>query len=167
MQPDAHHQCSFVSPNSFIVVQISSQTIVPPQLVAITQHTNASPTARGPPLAVGHLAVDLGVVKDGGKGKAVHVLHSWKDYLFDLGSKVDPPGIVDAVDDATEGKEDLKPDSADGQDSLDADIKDVDGKDAGATDLESKVVSQTPPQTIRARSEPPLSKEGDLHLDFC
>ena len=106
------------------------------------------------------------MVKEGGKGKAVHVLHSWKDHLFDLGRKIDPPGIVDAVDDATEGKEKPKSDSADRQNSLDANTKDVDGKDAGATDLEFKVESQTPPQTIRAKPEPRLCKEGDLHLEF-
>ena len=103
------------------------------------------------------------MVKEGGKGKAVHVLHSWKDHLFDLGSKVDPPGIVGAVDDATEGNEEPKSDSADEQDSPDANIKDVDG----ATDLESKVESQTTASKIRTNPEPQLSKEGDLYLEFC
>ncbi|KAI6042408.1 hypothetical protein EDC04DRAFT_2660554, partial [Pisolithus marmoratus] len=38
------------------VVQIpSSETVVPPQLVAIAQYITDSPITRGPPLAVGHL----------------------------------------------------------------------------------------------------------------
>ena len=97
------------------------------------------------------------MVKEGGKGKAVHILHCWKDHLFDLGSKVDPPGIVDVVDEATEGREEPRPDSADGEDS----------PDAGATDLESKVGSQMPAPKIRTKPEPQLSKEGDLHLELC
>ncbi|KAI6038939.1 hypothetical protein EDC04DRAFT_2603597 [Pisolithus marmoratus] len=53
------------------VVQIpSSQIVVPPQLVAIAQYITDSPTMRGPPLAVGHLAADLDKLKAGGKGKA-------------------------------------------------------------------------------------------------
>ncbi|KAI6042405.1 hypothetical protein EDC04DRAFT_2866845 [Pisolithus marmoratus] len=75
------------------VVQIpSSQTVVPPQLVAIAQYITDSPTMRGPPLAVGRLAADLDKLKAGGKGKAVHLLHSWKDYLFAMGSKAIPQG---------------------------------------------------------------------------
>ncbi|KAI6038907.1 hypothetical protein EDC04DRAFT_3014545 [Pisolithus marmoratus] len=86
-------------------VQIpSSQTVVPLQLVAIAQYITDSPTTRGPPLVVGRLAVDLDKLKVGGKGKAVHLLHSWKDYLFAMGSKADPPGIVE-IQEVGESKE--------------------------------------------------------------
>ncbi|KAI6001735.1 hypothetical protein EDC04DRAFT_2583890, partial [Pisolithus marmoratus] len=67
------------------------QTVVPPQLVAIAQYVTDSPTMRGPPLAVGRLEADLDKLKARGKGKAIHLLHSWKDYLFAVGSKADPP----------------------------------------------------------------------------
>ncbi len=44
--------------------------------------------ARGPPLAVGHMAVDADKIDNGvTKGKAVVVLHEWKGHLWALGSK--------------------------------------------------------------------------------
>ncbi|KAI6038681.1 hypothetical protein EDC04DRAFT_3018170 [Pisolithus marmoratus] len=73
------------------VVQIpSSQTVVLLQLVAIAQYITDS--TRGPPLAVGRLAADLDKLKAGGKGKAVHLLHSWKDYLFTMGIEIQEVG---------------------------------------------------------------------------
>lgn len=51
--------------------------------------------ARGPPLAVGHMAVDADKIDHGvTKGKAVIVLHTWKDHLWAIGSKGEPPGAV-------------------------------------------------------------------------
>lgn len=46
-----------------------------------------------PPLAVGRMAVASDQLQDSGqeKGKAVHVLHTWKDHLWELGSKGDIP----------------------------------------------------------------------------
>lgn len=160
-----------VSFYNFVAVQISSQTVVPPQLVAITQHTNTSPTSRGPPLAVGRLAVDLNVVRAGGKGKAVHVLHTWKDHLFDLGRKVDPPGIVEmeVVSEAMEGKElETGADPAGMKDSPDADVDEGDGKNVDRFGLQPKVGSppSAAPKT-RVQPEVQLSKEGDLHIHLC
>ncbi|OAX35496.1 hypothetical protein K503DRAFT_696918 [Rhizopogon vinicolor AM-OR11-026] len=61
------------------------------QLVCITEYIRDS-TRIGPPLAVGRMAVDSGVLsQDGAKGKAVFVLHAWKDHLFDMGHKGSPP----------------------------------------------------------------------------
>jgi translation initiation factor 2D len=51
----------------------------------------------GPPLAVGSMAMDGDAIRQGKekeKGKAVHVLHTWKDSLFDQGKKTDPPEAV-------------------------------------------------------------------------
>ncbi|KAA1466797.1 hypothetical protein DENSPDRAFT_890609 [Dentipellis sp. KUC8613] len=47
----------------------------------------------GPGLAVGHMAVDPTKLLSGqiNKGKAVVILHTWKDSLWELGSKIDPP----------------------------------------------------------------------------
>ena len=154
-----------------VAVQISSQTVVPPQLVAITQHTNTSPTARGPPLAVGRLAVDLNVMRAGGKGKAVYVLHTWKDHMFDLGRKGDPPGIVEmeVVGEAIEGG-DLKTaaDPAGVEDSPDAHAGEGDDKNADRSDLQPNVGSppSAAPKT-RVQPEAQLSKEGDLHIHLC
>ena len=50
---------------------------------------------RGPHLAVGHMAVDTDKIGHGvTKGKAVIVLHTWKDHLWAIGSKGDPPKAV-------------------------------------------------------------------------
>ncbi|KAI6118492.1 hypothetical protein EDD16DRAFT_1480968 [Pisolithus croceorrhizus] len=118
------------------VVQIpSSQTLVPPQLVAIAQYIKDCPTTFGAPLAVGRLAVDLGKLKAGGKGKAVHLLHSWKDCLFNVGSKVDPPGVVEVqeVGGSKEGAEGQAAETviAGEQDEPSAEVQEVGGTDFG------------------------------------
>ncbi|KAF8438578.1 eukaryotic translation initiation factor SUI1 family protein [Boletus edulis BED1] len=89
------------------VVQVSSPTVLPQQLVSIVQRTVGSTLTRGPPLAVGRLAVDLNTLKEGAKGKAVHVLHTWKDHLFDMGSKADPPGEMEIKEDELESVPDV------------------------------------------------------------
>ena len=71
--------------------------------------------ARGPPLAVGRMAVDADKIDRGvTKGKAVIVFHTWKDHLWAIGNKGEPP---EAVAVSVAGSED-------------ADVGD--GKDAGA-----------------------------------
>jgi len=51
--------------------------------------------ARGPPLAVGRMATDSDKVNQSvTKGKAVIILHTWKDHLWSAGSKGEPPGAV-------------------------------------------------------------------------
>jgi translation initiation factor 2D len=51
--------------------------------------------AQGPPLAVGRMAVDADKIDNGvTKGKAVIVLHTWKDHLWAIGRKGDPPEAV-------------------------------------------------------------------------
>ena len=51
--------------------------------------------ARGPPLAVGRMAIDADKIDNGvTKGKAVIVLHTWKDHLWAIGSQGDPPEAV-------------------------------------------------------------------------
>lgn len=75
-------------------------------LVGIAQFTR---DARGPPLAVGHMAVDVNKINNGvTKGKAVVVLHTWKDNLWALGSKGEPPDALPLADEATGGAEDEK-----------------------------------------------------------
>ncbi|KIJ18160.1 hypothetical protein PAXINDRAFT_167424 [Paxillus involutus ATCC 200175] len=77
------------------VIQISSSAISPPQLTSVVQRTDGPTSTCGPPLAVGWLAVDLNTLEAGAKGKAVQVLHTWKDHLFEMGSKGDPPGEIE------------------------------------------------------------------------
>ena len=79
------------------VVQHSS-TLVPDQLVSVTQYHRG---AIGPPIAVGRMAVSSETLRSAEekdvKGKAVYVLHTWKDALWDMGpsKKADPPAPVE------------------------------------------------------------------------
>ncbi|KAG6811004.1 hypothetical protein H0H92_009381 [Tricholoma furcatifolium] len=66
------------------------------QLVSILQynHSREAPML-SPPLAVGRMALSgdqLG--EDQEKGKAVYVLHTWKDHLWEMGAKGDVPESV-------------------------------------------------------------------------
>ncbi|KAI0696389.1 eukaryotic translation initiation factor SUI1 family protein [Cerioporus squamosus] len=71
-----------------------SPSLVPDQLVSITQYHR---DALGPPLAVGQMAVSSDTLRSAEetdvKGKAVYVLHTWKDALWEMGlnKKADPP----------------------------------------------------------------------------
>ena len=64
------------------------------QLVSIRQYikTDDKPTI-SPPVAVGRMALPGDQIRKAaqGKGKAVHIFHTWKDYLWDMGSKKDIP----------------------------------------------------------------------------
>ncbi|PPQ69576.1 hypothetical protein CVT24_001376 [Panaeolus cyanescens] len=64
------------------------------QLVAIRQYSRKDGTPMlSAPLAVGRMALSSDQIRSGSteKGKAVLVWHTWKDHLWDMGSKVDPP----------------------------------------------------------------------------
>ncbi|KAJ6526619.1 eukaryotic translation initiation factor SUI1 family protein [Mycena vulgaris] len=63
------------------------------QLVSISQYTHGKAPTLSAPLAVGRMALPSDQIQDGRqeKGKAVYVLHTWKDHLWDLGSKPDMP----------------------------------------------------------------------------
>ncbi|KAL5498230.1 hypothetical protein ACEPAH_2370 [Sanghuangporus vaninii] len=64
-------------------------TPVEGQLVSITQYV---PGAVGPPLAVGRMAMPGARVREeDAKGKAVRVLHVYKDKLWEMGGKGEPP----------------------------------------------------------------------------
>jgi len=63
------------------------------QLVCVTQYypaVNGAPQI-GPGLAVGHMAFTGDQVRGSGKGKAVNIIHMWKDHLWEMGGKEDPP----------------------------------------------------------------------------
>ena len=64
------------------------------QLVSIRQHIRTDDKPRlSPPIAVGRMALPGDHIRNvaQGKGKAVHISHTWKDYLWDMGSKRDIP----------------------------------------------------------------------------
>jgi hypothetical protein len=94
------------SPPFSSVVQVpaadGASTDTAGSLVGVAQYTR---DARGPPLAVGHLAVDADKInRSVTKGKAVIVLHTWKDHLWAIGSKSEPPGAV-TVSSAVSGQD--------------------------------------------------------------
>jgi translation initiation factor 2D len=64
------------------------------RLVSIRQHirTDDKPML-SPPIAVGRMALPGDQIRNvaQGKGKAVHIFHTWKDHLWDMGSKKDIP----------------------------------------------------------------------------
>ncbi|KAF7329716.1 Eukaryotic translation initiation factor SUI1 family protein [Mycena kentingensis (nom. inval.)] len=62
------------------------------QLVSVCQYTRAG-NALSPPLVVGRMALSGDQIQSGRqeKGKAVYTLHTWKDHLWDMGSKGDMP----------------------------------------------------------------------------
>lgn len=64
------------------------------QLVGVCQY---EPGKRGPPLAVGRMAVGAEGLRRGVKGKAVLVVHTYKDKLWELGKKDDPPEPVEVT----------------------------------------------------------------------
>jgi translation initiation factor 2D len=66
------------------------------QLVAIRQYVRIDGRpALSPPVAIGRMALPSDQLRSSekgkGKGKAVLVVHAWKDFLFDMGSKSDLP----------------------------------------------------------------------------
>ena len=69
------------------------------RLVSITQYHPDSGDKIGPPLAVGRMALPSNEIReDGKKGKAVYVLHTWKDCLWELGSGGDVPEPREVVE---------------------------------------------------------------------
>lgn len=153
--------------STYSVVQVSSSTVSPQQLVSVVQRTAGSMC--GPPLAVGRLAVDLDTLKTGAKGKAVHVLHTWKDHLFDVGNKGDPPGEIEVKED-----EDAPESEPAGADERQQSVPDDVANDPNRTNgggasntvppAESLAPASVPKISTSAPSEPAFSKEGEICL---
>ena len=142
----------------------------PQQLVSVVQRTAGSTSTRGPPLAVGRLAVDLDTLKADAKGKAVHVLHTWKDHLFDMGNKAGPPGEIEAEE--HEGRDEDAPQSeaagaGKGQESVPDDVATDPNRTNGAASnalppAESLVPTSVPKVSTSTPSAPVFSKEGEI-----
>lgn len=99
--------------------------LAPGQLVSVKCYYRDK---EGPPLAVGHMAVADGQLqKDGAKGKAVHILHTHKDKLWEMGGQGEPPEPVsrepDSEDEAGE----------EGQDGLEKKLEGVSLEDGAAS----------------------------------
>lgn len=76
---------------------MSSPSISADDPVAIA--STRSPTV---PLAVGRMLLSSKDIKEDEKGKAVHVLHTWRDTLWQSGSKADPPSELKSLTDVLE-----------------------------------------------------------------
>ena len=64
------------------------------QLVCITQEyepTRGGTARVGPALAVGRMVIPSDLVEGGTKGKALTLLHAWKDQLWEMGGEEKPP----------------------------------------------------------------------------
>jgi len=76
------------------VIHLGPPSLGENQLVAIRQYIKKDdkPTL-SPPVAVGRMALPGDQLRKvaQGKGKAVHIAHTWKDHLWDMGSKKDIP----------------------------------------------------------------------------
>jgi translation initiation factor 2D len=94
---------------------LTSTVINPPPHLKRGQLVSIS-TVNGPPLAVGRMAVDIDTMPT--SGKAVHVLHTWKDALFNHGSRPDPPVPTETVE--PEPEPEPEPESAPESDPLPA-----------------------------------------------
>jgi translation initiation factor 2D len=101
------------------------------------------------------MAVDSDKIDNGvTKGKAVVVLHTWKDHLWALGSKGDPPDAIPvAEDEATAGASDQK-DNGDGADG--------NGRDAGPEPAAENPPVATEEGTVETEEIEKLTPEGTV-----
>ena len=119
-------------------------------LVGIAQFAR---DARAPPLAVGRMAVDADKIDHGvTKGKAVIVLHTWKDHLWTIGAKGEPPEAVTA---STPGDEE----AGAGDDDKDAGPNGGEGADAPTSASQEPVVENDGPVS---GPEERLTPEGNV-----
>ncbi|KAF8662770.1 hypothetical protein AX16_001128 [Volvariella volvacea WC 439] len=126
-----------------------SKTLQQGQLVAVSQfsRTEGQPTL-SPPLAVGRMAVSGEVLSSGtrAKGKAVNMLHTWKDHLWTMGSKSEVPeskALQATGEVAGDDSDEAEGEKAEGSQ---APKEEKDGDDAGPAD---KLVDDAipPPKT--------------------
>lgn len=109
------------------------------ELVSIVQYDHVS--EMGTPIAVGRMALNMDGSVDGdrSKGKAVHVLHTWKDYLWDLGTKGDLPVMTKKM---TEGEEDANINTKVDEAAVDVNITQPEPEKAVLPDPESTYTPQ-------------------------
>lgn len=98
MSPQCKHHISH--PHFIPLVVTHSPNLRAGQLVGVAQYASGK---RGPPLAVGYMAVAAEGIRRGAKGKAVLVEHTYKDKLWEMGRRAEPPEALDLVVDV-EGK---------------------------------------------------------------
>lgn len=125
------------------------------QLVCITQHypaVNGVPQI-GPALAVGHMALTGDQVGGSGKGKAANIVHTWKDHLWEMGSKEDPPSprVIELNQTSA---------SKFGEDPHSGDPDDPAANTSGSPEEEPSQPQDKPPATPLKEEMNPLSQQG-------
>ncbi|KIK64969.1 hypothetical protein GYMLUDRAFT_56467 [Collybiopsis luxurians FD-317 M1] len=130
------------------VIHCSDPSLVQGQLVSIRKFeradTDGTPVI-SPPLAVGRMAVSSDRL-DQEKGKAVLVLHAWKDHLWELGSKGEVPPSVPLeleVGDQEEPKPEVEAE-AEGEGENQGQGQGVEGKESPATEPEPELEPDSP-----------------------
>ncbi|KAH9015488.1 hypothetical protein EDB85DRAFT_2076347 [Lactarius pseudohatsudake] len=120
-------------------------------LVSITQF---SCDARGPPLAVGRMAIDADKIDNNtmNKRKAVSVLHTSKDHLWALGSRGGQPDALQVVAAATAVGSETTGGASDGDDSAD--------RNDGGTDAPQAGADQEP-----AENAPAVTQDGPVKIE--
>lgn len=118
-------------------------------LIAVAQF---APDARGPPLAVGRMAIDADKIDNGvTKGKAVIVLHTWKDHLWALGSKGEPPDALPVAAIVAAGTAGEEKDNGDGADG-----------NGGGADAPRPGASQEPAENVPAVTQDGTAEAEDI-----
>jgi translation initiation factor 2D len=95
------------------------------------------------------------IKEDGKKGKAVFVLHTWKDCLWELGTGGDVPEAIEIPG----------VDEKEGKDSEDGDSQEVDGaRPSNAPETITPAADETPPETSNGSV---LSPQGQRSTFPC
>jgi translation initiation factor 2D len=107
------------------------------------------------------MTVDVNKINNGvNNGKAVAVLHTWKDHLWALGSRGQPPNALPLVDEATGGAEDEK-NNGDGADGNVGDA-DTPRPSAGQEPAAENTPAATQDDTGEAEEIEKLTPEGTV-----
>ena len=108
-------------------------------------------TRAGAPLAIGRMAVDSSALTvPGAHGKAALILHVYKDKLWEMGSRSDPPEIPDVHD----SESDLEPSSALVENPEEGVLTEKNTPEGNADGHDG--ITSTP-STARDASQPPVS----------
>lgn len=145
----------FLSLRSPKVVVQHSPSLSVGQLVCVTQYYPAVNGALqiGPALAVGRMALTSDRIGRSEKGKAVNIVHVWKDHLWEMGGREDPPAprVIELSQ---------KTDSEVGDGSRSGDPDAPAETTSGSTGEGSSPPQDEPPATPPKEEMNPLSQQG-------
>lgn len=141
-----------------IVIQHSPSLSIG-QLVCVAQYhppLNGVPQI-GPALAVGRMALPGDQISETGKGKAVNIFHTWKDHLWEMGGKDQPPPPR-AIEINAEAN-DEGPSNRDPTSTIESASKNI-------GEASSQAQDGLPPATFQKEETNPLSQQG-IHRINC